>query len=96
MPLSDSKILFWNGKHPLKSVHLDVIHDKDRSEQPSSSPVSAPSLCGVPLKYISYVFPIRRHHSRTGYSLKPFSIFSIIVHRAHLRILTLFFPVLLL
>src|ERR1700761_2720079 len=91
MTPSDSKILFWNGKIPLKSVHFDVVDDdKDRTEQASPSPVATPSLCGVPLKYISYVIS-RRHlnhipptalgHSQ---SFRPF--FAVFTH-----ILTLLF-----
>lgn len=56
MALSDSKLLFWNGKTPLKSVHLDAVTDKDRPEQPAAASTTAPLLCGLPLKYISYVF----------------------------------------
>jgi hypothetical protein len=55
MALSDSKLLFVNGKPPLKSIHFDAITDKDRVEQPVAAPTAAPSLFGVPLKYISYV-----------------------------------------
>ena len=91
MALSDSKILFWNGKNPLKSVHFDVVVDEDkgRTEQSAPSPVTTPSLCGVPLKYISYVlslpFPHRRPHTSDG--IRPFSVLSTGVHA---RILTLF------
>jgi hypothetical protein len=55
MALSDSKLLFVNGKPPLKSIHFDAITDKDRIEQPAA-PTTTPSLFGVQLKYISYVF----------------------------------------
>ena len=54
--LSESKLLFVNAKPPLNSIHFDAITDKDRVEQPVAAPTTAPSLCGVPLKYISYVF----------------------------------------
>ncbi len=95
MPLSDSKILFWNGKIPLKSVHFDVVNDKDRTEQSSPSPVATPSLCGVPLKYISYVFPLRHRHSHTSCGFRPFSVLSTIVRSVYPQILTLFLSVLL-
>jgi len=55
MALPDSKLLFWNGKTSLKSIHFDAVTDKDHVEQPAAAPTAAPSLCGVPLKYISYV-----------------------------------------
>ncbi|KAI0306320.1 nucleotide-sugar transporter-domain-containing protein [Multifurca ochricompacta] len=55
MALSDSKILFWNGKIPLKTIHFDSVNDEDRIEQPAPTPPSVPSLCGVSLKYISLV-----------------------------------------
>jgi hypothetical protein len=58
MALSDPKLLFWNGKIPQKSIHFVPLGDKDRAEQPSPPPATPPSLCGVPLKYISYVFII--------------------------------------
>lgn len=57
MALSDSKVLFWNGKIPSKSIHFDVVTDKDHTEQPAPAPTAVPTLCGMPLKYISYVFP---------------------------------------
>lgn len=70
MALSDSNLLFVNGKPPLKSIHFDAITDKDRVEQPVAAPTATPSLFGVPLKYISYVFlsvsptvQLRRYHS---------------------------------
>ncbi|KAH9161346.1 nucleotide-sugar transporter-domain-containing protein, partial [Lactarius sanguifluus] len=82
MPHSDSKILFWNGKIPLKSVHLDVVNDKDHTEQSSPSPVATPSLCGVPLKYISLItlavqnaaLSLLMHYSRV--SLPPSRAYS--------------------
>ena len=96
MALSDSKILFWNGKNPLKAVHFDVVDDdKDRVEQPSPSPVAAPSLCGLPLKYSSYVFPIRRRHPHISYGSRPFLVPSSIVRSVYSRVLILFFSVLL-
>jgi len=58
MSLSDSKVLFWNGKSPSKSIHFDAVTDKDRTEQPAPAPTAVPTLCGMPLKYISYVFPL--------------------------------------
>ncbi len=58
MALLDSKVLFWNGKVPSKSIHFDAVTDKDRTEQPAPAPTAVPSLCGMPLKYISYVFPL--------------------------------------
>jgi hypothetical protein len=58
MALSEPKLLFWSGKFPQKSIHFDTLNDKDRLEQASSPPPATPSLCGVPLKYISYVFPL--------------------------------------
>ena len=87
MTHSDSKILFWNGKNP--SVHFDVVVDEDkgRTEQSAPSPVTAPSLCGVPLKYISYVLPFPHRHPHPSDGLRPFSVFSTGVHA---RILTLF------
>jgi hypothetical protein len=54
---SDSKVLFWNGKIPSKSIHFDAVTDKDRAEQPAPAPTTVPTLCGMPLKYISYVLP---------------------------------------
>jgi hypothetical protein len=57
MALSDSKVLFWNGKVPSKSIHFDAVTDKDRTEQPAPAPTAVPTLCGMPLKYISYVSP---------------------------------------
>jgi UDP-sugar transporter A1/2/3 len=57
MALSDSKIMFWNGKVPSKSIHFDAVTDKDRTEQQAPAPTAVPTLCGMPLKYISYVFP---------------------------------------
>ncbi|KAH8989185.1 nucleotide-sugar transporter-domain-containing protein [Lactarius hatsudake] len=82
MAHSDSKILFWNGKIPLKSVHLDVVNDKDHIEQSSPSPVATPSLCGVPLKYISLItlavqnaaLSLLMHYSRV--SLPPSRAYS--------------------
>lgn len=78
MALSDSKVLFWNGKIPSKSIHFDVVTDKDHTEQPAPAPTAVPTLCGMPLKYISYVFPfflppdpiscwLRPHHSGQTY-----------------------------
>jgi hypothetical protein len=59
MALSDSKIMFWNGKVPSKSIHFDVVTDKDHTEQQQApAPTAVPTLCGMPLKYISYVFPL--------------------------------------
>ena len=58
MALSDSKVLFWNGKVPSKSIHFDAVTDKDRTEQQAPAPTAVPTLCGMPLKYISYVFPL--------------------------------------
>lgn len=82
MALSDSKFLFWSGKHPLKSVYLDVVDDKDRAEQSSPSPAATPSVCGVPLKYISLVIlavqnatlSLLMHYSRV--SLPPSRAYS--------------------
>jgi hypothetical protein len=64
MALSDSKLLSWNGKTSLKSIHFDAVTDKDHTEQPTAAPTAAPSLFGVPLKYISYVI----HFSPIGLS----------------------------
>lgn len=58
MALSDSKIMFWNGKVPSKSIQFDAVTDKDRTEQQAPAPTAVPTLCGMPLKYISYVIPL--------------------------------------
>lgn len=55
MSLSDTKALFWNGKVPSKSIHFDAVTDKDRTEQPAPAPTAVPTLCGMPLKYISLI-----------------------------------------
>ncbi|KAI0273303.1 nucleotide-sugar transporter-domain-containing protein [Gloeopeniophorella convolvens] len=54
MALSDPKLLFWNGKIPLKPIQFDLVDDQLPSEQPPAPPAT-PSLFGVPLKYISLV-----------------------------------------
>lgn len=71
MALPDSKLLFWNGKTSLKSIHFDAVTDKDHIEQPVSAPTAAPSLCGVPLKYISYVIHLSTHWPISNCGLLP-------------------------
>jgi hypothetical protein len=56
MALSESKVLFWNGRLSPKSIHFDAVTDKDHAEQSAPAPTAVPTLCGMPLKYISYVF----------------------------------------
>jgi len=74
MPLSDSKLLFWNGKTTLKSIHFDAVTDKDHTEQPAAAPTATPSLCGVPLKYISYVIHLSPHGQSPIAGLCPFLV----------------------
>ncbi|KAH9981000.1 nucleotide-sugar transporter-domain-containing protein [Lactifluus volemus] len=56
MAHSDSKLLFWSQKSLQNSIHFLPVNDKLRSEQPSPPPTTvAPSLFGLPLKYMSLV-----------------------------------------
>lgn len=87
MALTDSKILFWNGKIPAKSVQFDVVNDKDYTEQSPPSPIATPSVCGVPLKYISYVFPRRHSHSHISCGLRLCPVLSAIIPSVYPRIL---------
>ena len=75
MALSDSKILFWNGKISPKSIHFDAATDKDHTEQAAPAPTAVPTLCGMPLKYISYVsFPLSPLTPNSHCWLRLFSV----------------------
>ena len=47
-------------KSPALQFQVDLHHEEDSYEKeemgmPQESPVAVPSICGLPLKYVSYV-----------------------------------------
>jgi hypothetical protein len=60
MALSDSKVLFSNGKVPSKSIHSDAVTHKDRTEQPAQHllpyPVTPSVACPSNISRTSFLF----------------------------------------